>query len=210
MLEAPFPASRDALSVGPSPAFSLPAKGELSETKGLAEPPGRGSLTLACPGGGCLDPARIKDFQHLSAAPEQMHIPTWNVVPRSKIKLFQLSLQSVQVFPLVSAGLRLVPVDGSFSPRNYLVFPKNQSWHLIHPFFPTVLVQGDGFGAIKEKSRLFPLGEACSSSLSSHQTVPLRKITTTPCCCKRGCRLVLQPLNMGIPSVPAADLFNYV
>lgn len=150
MLEAPFPASRGALSVGPPPPFSLPAKGELSETKGLAEPPGRGSLTLACPGGGCLDPARVKDFQHLSAAPEQMLIHTRNVEPRSQIKLFQLSLQSVQVLPLVLAGLRLVPVYGSFSPCNYLVFPKNQSWHLIQFFF-TVLVQGDDFSAIKKK-----------------------------------------------------------
>ena len=152
-----------------------------------------------------------------------MHTHICDVVPRLKFKLFQLFLRSVRVLPLVSVGLRLVLVYENILPCNYLVFPKNlpsssSALAFNSPiFFAPVLVQGGDFSAIK-KSHLFAAREACSSSLSIHQTILLIKINTNPvvvnggcvCVCVCVCRLVLQPLNIGIPSVPAADLFNYV
>lgn len=144
-----------------------------------------------------------------------MQIHTCNVVPRFKFMLFQLFLKSVRVLLLVLVGLRLLPVYGNLLPCNYLVFPNifpriSSALAFNSPIcFPVLLVQGDDFSAIK-KSHLFAIWETCSSSLPIHQTTLFKKNKYKPCCCKRECRLVLQPLNIAIPSVPAADLFNYV
>lgn len=140
-----------------------------------------------------------------------MHIHTCNMVPGLKIKiLFQLFLKSIRILPLISVGLRLLPVYRYFLPQNNLVFPKNLlmfSSALVFNshIFPPVLMQGDYFSLIKNCC-LFLAGEACSNS----PNYSFDKSKYKSPCCKQGCRLVLQPLNMGIPSVPAADLFNYV
>lgn len=63
---------------------------------------------LACPGGGCLVPARIKDYQHLSAGMKKMHIYVCNVVPRLKIHLFQLFLKAERGF---TAGFSGIGID---------------------------------------------------------------------------------------------------